>query len=335
MIKVSNETKVGALTVIAIALMIIGFNFLKGKTIFHPGNFLYAKYADTKGLIVSNPVFVNGYQVGSVFEIENQKDNLASIIVSVKLNEDYKIPTNSIATIQDNPLGISSISIVLGNAKNYLKSGDTLQTAPATSLLGDFVNTLSPLGEKTKNAITSLDKVLNNINTVLDDKNKENLTLVLQNLATTTKSLNNSMANIEAMLQKQNGSVSQSFDNLNAFTKNLNNNNEKLNKIINNLESVTTSVKDADLTKTIKTIQTAVASLNVSLQKLNAGNGTASKLMNDTAFYQNLQGTLKSINTLVDDIKVHPKRYINVSVFGKKDKSTPLEKPIADSLKNE
>ena len=197
------------------------------------------------------------------------------------------------------------------------------------------VNTLSPLGEKTKNAITSLDKVLNNINTVLDDKNKENLALVLQNLATTTKSLNNSMANIEAMLQKQNGSVSQSFDNLNAFTKNLNNNNEKLNKIINNLESVTTSVKDADLTKTIKTIQTAVASLNVSLQKLNAGNGTASKLMNDTAFYQNLQGTLKSINTLVDDIKVHPKRYINVSVFGKKDKSTPLEKPIADSLKNE
>jgi phospholipid/cholesterol/gamma-HCH transport system substrate-binding protein len=316
--KVSNETKVGALTVIAITLMIIGFNFLKGKTIFQPGNYIYAKYADTKGLIVSNPVFVNGYQVGTVFEIENQKDNLASIIVSVKLNEAYKIPNNSVASIQDNPLGISSISIVLGNATAYIKSGDTIQTAPANSLLGDFVNTLSPLGEKTNSAIISLDKVLNNINHVLDDRNRQNLAVVLENLAITTKSLNSSMANIETMLQKQNGSVSQSFDNINA-----------------NLDSVSKSVKDADLTKTIKTIQLAVASLNTSLQKINSGNGTASKLMNDSAFYNELQGTLKSINTLVDDIKVHPKRYINVSVFGKKDKSTPLDKPLADSVNHE
>lgn len=235
--RISNETKVGALTVIAITLMILGFNFLKGKTIFQPGNFLYAKYTDTKGLIVSNPVFVNGYQVGTVFEIENQKDNLASIIVSVKLNEPYKIPTNSVATIQDNPLGISSISIVLGDAANFIKSGDTIKTAPATSLLGDFVNTLSPLGEKTKSAITSLDKVLNNINTVLSENNKQNLALIIANLSATTKSLTNSMAAIEKMLQKQNGSVSQSFDNINTFTKNLNDNNEKLNNIITNLDS--------------------------------------------------------------------------------------------------
>ena len=153
--RVSNETKVGALTVIAVTLIILGFNFLRGKTIFKSGNFIYAKYADTKGLIVSNPVFVNGYQVGSVFEIENQKDNLAQIIVAVKLNEPYKIPDNSVATIQDNPLGISSISIVLGNSTNFFKHGDTIKTAPAASLLGDFVNTLSPLGEKTNNALTS------------------------------------------------------------------------------------------------------------------------------------------------------------------------------------
>ncbi len=333
--RISNETKVGALTVIAITLMILGFNFLKGKTIFQPGNFLYAKYTDTKGLIVSNPVFVNGYQVGTVFEIENQKDNLASIIVSVKLNEPYKIPTNSVATIQDNPLGISSISIVLGDAANFIKSGDTIKTAPATSLLGDFVNTLSPLGEKTKSAITSLDKVLNNINTVLSENNKQNLALIIANLSATTKSLTNSMAAIETMLQKQNGSVSQSFDNINTFTKNLNDNNEKLNNIITNLDSASKAVKDADLNKTIKTIQVAVASLNITLQKLNTGNGTASKLLNDTAFYNELQRTLKSINTLVDDVKVHPKRYINVSVFGKKDKTTPLEKPLADSVNHE
>ncbi len=333
--RVSNETKVGALTVIAITLIVLGFNFLRGKTIFKSGNIIHAKYTDTKGLIVSNPVFVNGYQVGTVFEIENQKDNLASIIVSVKLNEAYKIPNNSVATIQDNPLGISSISIVLGNATTFIKSGDTIQTAPANSLLGDFVNTLSPLGEKTQNAITSLDKVLNNINSVLNDNNKQNLQVILENLAATTKSLNTSLSAIETMLQKQNGSITQTFDNVNSFTKNLNDNNQKLNNIITNLDSASKAVKDADLNKTIKTIQVAVTSLNTSLQKLNSGNGTAAKLMNDSSFYNELQGTLKSINTLIDDVKVHPKRYINVSVFGKKDKSTPLTKPLADSLSHE
>jgi phospholipid/cholesterol/gamma-HCH transport system substrate-binding protein len=333
--RVSNETKVGALTVIAVTIIILGFNFLRGKTIFKSGNFIYAKYADTKGLIVSNPVFVNGYQVGSVFEIENQKDNLAQIIVAVKLNEAYKIPDNSVATIQDNPLGISSISIVLGNSTNFFKHGDTIKTAPAASLLGDFVNTLSPLGEKTNNAITSLDKVLNNINAVLNDNNKDKLQSILENLAETTKSLSSSVAAIETMLQKQNGSIAQTFDNVNSFTKNLNENNQKLNNIISNLDSASQAVKDADLNKTIKTIQLAVANLNISLQKLNSGTGTAAKLMNDSSFYNELQGTLKSINTLVDDIKVHPKRYINVSVFGKKDKSTPLTKPLADSITND
>ena len=333
--RVSNETKVGALTVIAVTLIILGFNFLRGKTIFKSGNFIYAKYADTKGLIVSNPVFVNGYQVGSVFEIENQKDNLAQIIVAVKLNEPYKIPDNSVATIQDNPLGISSISIVLGNSTNFFKHGDTIKTAPAASLLGDFVNTLSPLGEKTNNAITSLDKVLNNINAVLNDNNKDKLQSILENLAVTTKSLSTSVAAIEVMLQKQNGSIAQTFDNVNNFTKNLNENNQKLNNIISNLDNASQAVKDADLNKTIKTIQLAVANLNISLQNLNSGTGTAAKLMNDSSFYNELQGTLKSINTLVDDIKVHPKRYINVSVFGKKDKSTPLTKPLADSITND
>ena len=333
--KVSNETKVGALTIIAITLIIIGFDFLKGKTLFKSGNILYAKYADTKGLIVSNPVFVNGYQVGSVYEIENQKDNLSQIIVSVKLNEPYKIPSNSVATIQDNPLGISSMSIVLGNAATIFKSGDTIKTAPANSLLGDFVNTLSPLGEQTKNAITSLDKVLSNINKVLDDKNKDNLEVILENLATTTKNLNSSLNSIESMLQKQNGSIAQTFDNVNSFTKNLNDNNQKLNNIITNLDSASKAVKDADLNKTIKTIQLVVASLNTSLQKLNSGNGTAAKLMNDSSFYHELQNTLQSINILVDDVKVHPKRYINISVFGKKDKSAPLTKPIADSIPHE
>ena len=138
--RVSNETKVGALTVIAVTLIIFGFNFLKGKTFFKSGTFIYAKYADTKGLIVSNPVFVNGFQVGTVFEIENMNNNLSELVVCIKLNQLYKIPKNSIATIQENPLGTNAINIIQGNGTTMIMSGDTIQSAPATSLLGDLMN---------------------------------------------------------------------------------------------------------------------------------------------------------------------------------------------------
>jgi phospholipid/cholesterol/gamma-HCH transport system substrate-binding protein len=330
--KVSNETKVGALTVIAVTLIIIGFNVLRGKTMFKSGNFIYAKYSDTKGLIVSNPVFINGYQVGSVFDIENINDNLSEIAVTIRLNKAYKIPVNSIAAIQENPLGTNSISIVLGDAKDYFKNDDTIKTAPSASLLGDIMNTLSPLGEQTKNTINSLEKVLNNINKVLNDQNKENFSVMLANLTETTKNLNTSMAAIEGMLKKQDGSIAQSFDNVNAFTKNLNGNNSKINSIIQNLDSTTQSLKQADLKNTIASLQTAVAELSTTLKKLNTGDGTAARLLNDGEMYKELKNTVSSLTTLLDDVRVHPKRYINVSVFGKKDKSTPLSKPIADTV---
>lgn len=329
--KVSNETKVGALTIVAITLIILGFNFLRGKTIFKSGNFIYAKYTDTKGLIVSNPVFVNGFQVGTVFDIENTSADLSQIIVSIKLNSVYKIPNNSIATIQDNPLGTNSIAIVLGDGKTYLKSEDTIKTAPAASLLGDLMNTLSPLGEQTKKTISDLEKVLVNINKVLDDQNKANFAQILNNLSTATTSLNKSMESVEAMLQSQTGSIAQSASNINSFTKNLSDNNKKINDIISNLDTTSKQIKNANLEKTIKDIQGVVMELTQTLHNLNNGDGTAAKLLNDPEIYKQLQGTIKSINTLVDDVKTHPKRYVNISVFGKKDKSTPLIKPIADT----
>lgn len=330
--RVSNETKVGALTVIAVTLIILGFNFLKGKTFFKSGTFIYAKYADTKGLIVSNPVFVNGFQVGTVFEIENMNDNLSELVVCIKLNQLYKIPKNSIATIQENPLGTNAINIVPGKSTIMIVSGDTIKTAPAASLLGDFMNTLSPLGEQIKNTITSLEKVLGNVNKTLDDENRQNFKVILENLSSTTVNLNKSLQSIEGMVNKQNGSISKTADNLNSFTANLNQNNQKISNILTNLDSTTKSIKDADLNKTIKEIQTALVALNTTINKLNNGNGTAAKLLNDPVMYTQLQSTIKSVNTLVDDIKVHPKRYVSISVFGKKDKSTPLAKPLSDTV---
>jgi phospholipid/cholesterol/gamma-HCH transport system substrate-binding protein len=333
--RVSNETKVGALTVIAVALIIVGFNFLKGKTIFKSGTFVYAKYTDTKGLIVSNPVFVNGFQVGTVFEIENMNDNLSELVVCIKLNQLYKLPKNSVATIQENPLGTNAINITPGTSANMIVSGDTIQTAPATSLLGEIMNTLSPLGAQIKSTISELEKVLGNVNKTLDDGNRQNFKTILENLSSTTLLLNKSLESVEGMVNQQNGSIAKTADNLNTFTANLNQNNQKISNILSNLDSTTKAINDADLNKTIKTIQATLIALNTTIDKLNNGNGTGAKLLSDPAMYNQLQSTIKSVNTLVDDIKVHPKRYINVSVFGKKDKRAPLTKPLSDTVDHE
>ena len=333
--RVSNETKVGALTVIAVTLIIVGFNFLKGKTIFKSGTFVYAKYTDTKGLIVSNPVFVNGFQVGTVFEIENMNDNLSELVVCIKLNQLYKLPKNSVATIQENPLGTNAINITPGTSANMIMSGDTIQTAPATSLLGEIMNTLSPLGAQIKSTISELEKVLGNVNKTLDDGNRQNFKVILENLSSTTINLNKTLASVEGMVNQQNGSIAKTADNLNTFTANLNQNNQKISNILSNLDSTTKAINDADLNKTIKTIQATLIALNTTIDKLNNGNGTGAKLLSDPAMYNQLQSTIKSVNTLVDDIKVHPKRYINVSVFGKKDKRTPLTKPLSDTVDHE
>src|SRR5919107_6323806 len=143
--KVSNETKIGALTAIAVTLLVLGFNFLKGKSFLKSGRYLYAKYPDTKGLMPSNAVYINGYQVGNVSEIEAGNKSLTSIVATIKLKEDYNIPDNSVASINARPLGSPSIDIQLGTSSTYLKSKDTIRSAESGGFLGDITNKLGPV----------------------------------------------------------------------------------------------------------------------------------------------------------------------------------------------
>lgn len=333
--KISNETKVGALTAIAITLLILGFNFLKGKTLFKTGNIVYARYADTKGIMVSNPVFINGFQVGSVFDIENSDKNLSSIVVAIKLKGNYNIAVNSVARIKDNPLGAPSIMIALGDARQYLKTGDTLLTASSTGLLGDVMNKLGPVGDQIKETVHTLDSVLKNINTIFDPNTKNNLQQVIANMNKTTASLVVSSASIQSMMNEQSGAITQSMNHVASFTKNLSDNNEKVTRVLSNVEKTTDNFVRADLTGTVDKLKTTIANLNSIIEKVGSQDGTLGKLMNDKTLYNNLTNTVRSANILMDDLRVHPKRYVNISVFGKKDKSGPLLAPLNDSTQKQ
>jgi len=330
---VSNETKVGALTAVAITLLILSFNFLKGKTLLKSGNYLYAKYTDTKGVKISNPVYVNGFQVGAVADIENADPSLKSLIVAIKLTDVYDIPKNSIAVINENPLGTPSIEIKLGNSNTFLQQGDTLQTAESKGLLSGIMDKLGPVTAQLEKTIETLDVVLKNINSVFDPQTKNNLQAVIANVNKTTESLVVSSASLQQMLNQQTGSIAQSVNNVNKFTKNLSDNNEKISQTLSNVTKTSENFSKADLAGSVDQLKVAIGNLNKLVEKVNSTDGSLGKLINDKTLYNNLNNTIRSANILVDDLRVHPKRYVNISVFGKKDKSGPLMVPLVDSVK--
>ncbi|MBC7721073.1 MAG: MCE family protein [Pedobacter sp.] len=330
--KISNETKVGALTAIAITLLVLGFNFLKGRSLFKTGNYLYAKYSNTKGIMVSNPVLINGFQVGNVSDIENADANLKDIIVTIKLKAKYNIPANSIATIKGNPLGTPSMEIVMGNAATFLNSGDTLVTGDTPSLLGSLSDKVAPIADQLKVTLNSLDSVLKNVNSIFDANTKSNLQGTMGNISKTTASLAVSAGSIQAMLNQQSGAINQSMKNLNSFTKNLADNNEKVTRMMANIEKTTENLSKADIDGSIASLKKAIDNLNGLVEKVGSKDGTLGLLMNDKQLYYQLLNTVRSGNILVDDLKTHPKRYVNISVFGGKDKSTPLTAPLNDTL---
>lgn len=326
--KISNETKVGALTTVAITLLILGFNFLKGKSLFKTGNFIYAKFKQTKGIMVSNPVFINGLQVGSVYELEEANKNVDTIIVAIKLNKELNIAVNSVASIKENPLGAPSIDISLGNNRAYLKNHDTIPTVDMPGMLGEITTKLTPVVEQVKVTVQTLDSVLRNVNSVFDPSTKNNMQEVVANANRLTASLMTSAASMQILLNDQKGTLAKSMDNVNMFTNNLANNNEKITSTLTNLQTTTANLSQADIKGTIASLQTSVEKLNAAVSKMDSNEGSIGKLLNDTQLYDNLAKTTHSLNILMDDIRVNPKRYVSISVFGGKAKGEYLTKPL-------
>ncbi|MFP5042543.1 MlaD family protein, partial [Parasediminibacterium sp. JCM 36343] len=326
--KISNETKVGALTAVAIALLILGFNFLKGKSLFKTGNYLFAKYSNTKGLMVSNGVFINGYKIGAVYEIENADPELKEMIVTIKLNDKYNIAKNAVASIKENPLGSPSIDIVMGNDTHFLSTGDTILTGENEGLLSGLGSKLAPVGDQLKTTMHSLDSVLNNINNLMDPNFKGNLQQSFANLNRLTASLAVSAAGLQVLLNAQTGALTQTMNNANSFTKNLADNNNKVTKMMSNLEKTTENFSKTDIDGTVASLKATIDKLNGIVDKVDNKEGTLGLFINDKTLYNNLTNTIRSANILVDDLKLHPKRYVSISVFGKKDNSKPLTAPL-------
>jgi phospholipid/cholesterol/gamma-HCH transport system substrate-binding protein len=169
----------------------------------------------------SNPVYIRGLQVGAVDDLEESNRNLTEVIVAIKLTKDINIPKNSLASISSSPLGSSSMEITLGNSKDYLKSGDTIQTSSDPSLLGDLTSKVGPVVDQVKVTLGSLDSVLRNMNSIFDPYTKNNVQSTIANLNRATASLVVSSAYLQDLMNSQSGSLARSLDNVNTFTRTL------------------------------------------------------------------------------------------------------------------
>lgn len=329
--KISNEVKVGFIALLSITLLILGLNFLKGKRLFSNDKTLVAHFTDVNGLTPSNPVVINGMQVGNVAKLSATKD-MHEILVNLTITKNIDIPSNSIAIISPNLLGTTSVDIRMGNSKTYIPDNGTINTQASEGVLNDILQKVDPVLYEVKNAVNSIDKLLVNFNSILDPSAKNNISSALAHLNQVTESLIVSAANLQVLLNTQTGSLAKTLNNLESVSGNLSNNNEKISNVLGNLDKTTTGLAQLNFKNTLDSLDATISELKLVIHQINQPGGTLGKLINDPGLYQNLTSTSNKLNLLLDDIRVNPKRYVNISLIGRKNSSSPLMVPLPDTV---
>ncbi|ETZ22886.1 MlaD family protein [Pedobacter sp. V48] len=315
--KIANETKVGILAAFSIALLIIGYNFLKGNAIFSSETVLYAKYSRVDGLAVSKPVLINGYQIGRVDKLELQTDG--SIVATLKIKGKYEIPRNSIAKLESTDLlGSKAIVMALGTGNDFAQDGDTLNANVQKGIL----ETVQPVQKKAELIIGKMDSILTSVNSILNPNFQKNVDKSFNSIASTLSSLESTSKKVDNLVGSEGTRISAILANVEAISGNLKQNNAKISAILNNINSITDQVAAANFKQTIDNANKAVVDLQTIVGKINNGEGTLGLLVNDTKMYDNLNNASKSLDNLMIDLKANPKRYVHFSIFGggKKDK---------------
>ena len=305
----NKELKIGFVALLAIVALFIGVNYLKGLDVLNPSRKFYAKYENIGGLKVGSSVFVNGYQVGMVSNIDLLANENQQLLVTISIEKDFDIPKNSILKIVNQDLmGTKSVNLILGDAASFAVDEDTLISGMEGSLQEEVSAQILPLKIKTEELIGSIDSVMKIITAILDKDARENLSNSLQSLDQTFLLMNQTMIKVNQI-------VDQNDERISSIVKNLEANNDEITNILKNFSNISDDIAQSN-------IKNLLTSLSAASKKINDSEGSLGMLINDKDLYLNLEKSSKELEALIKDIKANPKRYVSFSIIGG---STPAQ----------
>jgi phospholipid/cholesterol/gamma-HCH transport system substrate-binding protein len=306
-LKITREVKTGILAIGAILLFVFGYSFLKGTSLFEDNRVFYVKYENVEGLVNGAPVTIAGFNVGRVKSI-GFSDAGGGLLVKFKLDNDFIFSKGSKVQIySDGLIGGKSLGIIPAyDSENIAKSGDTLSGSINGGMLDNMNNAIGPLQERLTNTLTSIDSLLFSVNDLLDNDTRKDLKEGIKNLNSTMSSLNGASGKLNTLMANNADNIDSTFTNLNKMSLNF-------SKFSDSLAQIQTGQLASDLQNVIGRFDTIVAGLE-------NGEGTVGKLLKDEQLYNNLEGASQQLESLLQDLRLNPKRYVHLSVFGKKQK---------------
>ena len=296
----TKEVQIALVAIAGIVILFFGMKFLKGLTVFSSDDSYYVKCADISGLSASSPVYANGYRVGVVEDVIYDFDHQDVIVAKVGLNKQLHLPKGSSAEISSDLLGNVKLELKFGpNPVDILAPGDTITGGMQQGMMGKAANMI-PQIEK---MLPKIDSILANVNMLLSDpalaNSLHNVDHITANLTTTTYELNR----LTASLNKQMPTMM-----------------EKADGVLGNTETLTKHLSDLDIAYTMAKVNNTLMNVEQMTAKLNSNDGTLGLLMRDQELYRNLASTMGHTDSLIIDLKAHPKRYVHFSLFGRKDR---------------
>lgn len=317
--KLTREIKTAILVIASILLFIWGYSFLKGKDLLKSYKTFYVEYDSVEGLAKSAPVTLNGLHIGKVEDIIIDEAT-GKLLVELQIHTDFPISKSSVASIYE-PGFIAGKQIAIEpnfQDKDLAEDGQKLKAKVRLGLTESLSNKLVPLQDRIENVLANADQLIVNVNNVLDDQSQQNLKKSIAELSKTLEEFRKASTNVNSLITENKGQINGVVSNF--------------NKISADFSSISDSLNKADLGKTVTSLNTTLAKLNGIMGGLESGKGTMGKLFEDDVFYNNMTKTSKELELLLQDLRLYPTRYVNVSLFGKKNK--PYKAPVADTIQN-
>lgn len=296
----TKEVKIAIVAIVGLVVLFLGMNFLKGLDLFSSESKYYISFKDISGLSSSCPIYADGYQVGVVRNIQYDYGQTKDIIVETSINKDMRIPKGSSAEIVSDLMGNVKVNLLLANnMRERINPGETIVGGINDGAMGQMKD-LIPIVQK---MLPKLDSILCSVNTLLQDPAIANS---LHNVETVTGNLTTSTRQLNTLL----GTLNRRVPGLLA----------KADNVMDNTEVITGKLAKVDVDGTMQKVNTTLQNVQEFTHQLNNNQGSLGLLMRDPNLYYDLNATVKSADSLLIDLKAHPKRYVHFSIFGKKDK---------------